>query len=102
MSNLAAVYLRRSESDQSIRGRGGDDDRRITGPQSILKSFLRSDKMLVLIGRGLSNAELAEHLGIGPGTVKTHVRNLLTKLGVRDRVHLFIAAYDAGLVTPAR
>ncbi|WP_063738331.1 MULTISPECIES: response regulator [Streptomyces] len=62
----------------------------------------REHEVLALVGRGLSNAELADHLGIGPGTVKTHVRNLLTKLGARDRVHLVIAAYEAGLATPAR
>ncbi|MFF5808795.1 response regulator transcription factor [Streptomyces sp. NPDC012746] len=50
---------------------------------------------------GTDVEQLAQHhLGIGAGTVKTHVRNLLIKLGARDRVHLVIAAYDAGLVTP--
>lgn len=62
----------------------------------------REHEMLTLVGRGLSNVEIADHLGIGPGTVKTHVRNLLAELGARDRVHLVIAAYDAGLVAPAR
>ncbi|WP_331727233.1 response regulator transcription factor (plasmid) [Streptomyces sp. NBC_00161] len=62
----------------------------------------REHEMLTLVGRGLSNVEIADHLGIGPGTVKTHVRNLLAKLGARDRVHLVIGAYDAGLVAPAR
>ena len=57
----------------------------------------REREILALIARGLSNGEIAEHLGIGPGTVKTHVRNLLHKLGARDRVHLVIIAYRAGL-----
>lgn len=60
----------------------------------------REKEVLTLVGRGLSNHELAGDLGISPGTAKTHVGNLLIKLGVRDRVHLVIAAYDAGLVTP--
>ncbi|WP_405922352.1 response regulator [Streptomyces sp. NBC_00122] len=60
----------------------------------------REREVLTLVGRGLSNRELADDLSISPGTAKAHVANLLTKLGVRDRVHLVIAAYDAGLVTP--
>ncbi|MFE7394891.1 response regulator [Streptomyces sp. NPDC057582] len=62
----------------------------------------REREVLSLVGRGLSNRELADDLGISPGTAKTHVANLLAKLGARDRVHLVIAAYDAGLVTPVR
>ena len=51
---------------------------------------------------GLSNAELATHLHISPGTAKAHVASLLSKLSARDRVHLVIAAYEAGLVSPSR
>ncbi len=57
----------------------------------------REREVLALVGRGLSNAEIAEHLHIGPGTAKTHVRHLLTKLDARDRVHLVIIAYRVGL-----
>jgi DNA-binding NarL/FixJ family response regulator len=59
----------------------------------------REREVLTLVGRGLSNAEIAEQLYIGPATAKTHVARLLTKLGARDRVHLVIAAYEAGLVS---
>jgi DNA-binding NarL/FixJ family response regulator len=57
----------------------------------------REREVLALVARGLSNTEIADHLHIGPGTAKTHVRHLLTKLDARDRVHLVIIAYGAGL-----
>ena len=60
----------------------------------------REREVLALVARGLSNTEIAEHLHIGPGTAKTHVRHLLTKLDARDRVHLVIIAYRAGLARP--
>jgi DNA-binding NarL/FixJ family response regulator len=50
----------------------------------------------------LSNTEIGAHLHIGPGTVKTHIRHLLTKLRARDRVQLVIIAYHAGLATVPR
>ncbi|KKK04832.1 response regulator transcription factor [Micromonospora sp. HK10] len=58
----------------------------------------REREVLTLIGRGLSNAELAEHLRLSLPTVKTHVGRLLTKLAVRDRAQLVIVAYETGLV----
>jgi len=62
----------------------------------------RETEVLTLIGRGLSNDQVAARLTISVKTVKTHVSHLLTKLVARDRAHLVIAAYDAGLVTPRR
>lgn len=61
----------------------------------------REREVLTLVGRGLSNAEIAEQLFICAATAKTHVARLLTRLDARDRVQLVIAAYDAGLVSPS-
>jgi DNA-binding NarL/FixJ family response regulator len=62
----------------------------------------RELQVLTLVGRGLSNAEIAGSLFITTATAKAHVTHLLAKLGARDRVQLVIAAYDVGLVAPSR
>jgi DNA-binding NarL/FixJ family response regulator len=62
----------------------------------------REIEVLTLVGRGLSNQEIAAELTISMGTVKTHIGNLLAKLHARDRAQLVIAAYESGLVTPGR
>ncbi|MGO4458982.1 response regulator [Streptomyces sp. M-16] len=60
----------------------------------------REREVLVLVGRGLSNTEIAEELFISVATAKAHVARLFGKLGARDRVQLVITAYEAGLVAP--
>ncbi|MFJ9447394.1 response regulator [Kitasatospora sp. NPDC101235] len=67
--------------------------------QRVLRAVTgRELEVLTLIGRGLTNTEIAEQLGVSTGTVKTHVGHLLTKLAARDRVQLVITAYRAALV----
>ena len=62
----------------------------------------REREVLTLVGRGLSNAEIAQQLVLSPATAKTHVARVFAKLGARDRAQLVITAYESGLVTPGR
>jgi len=60
----------------------------------------REREVLTLVGQGLTNQEIAEHLHISLATARTHVGHLLTKLTARDRAQLVITAYETGLVAP--
>ncbi|MCX4832678.1 response regulator transcription factor [Streptomyces sp. NBC_01016] len=62
----------------------------------------RERQVLALVARGLNNTEIAEALGLSPLTAKTHVSRIMGKLAARDRAQLVIAAYESGLVAPAR
>ncbi|WUD86203.1 response regulator transcription factor [Streptomyces sp. NBC_00503] len=60
----------------------------------------REEEVLRLVATGLSNPEIAESLTVSLETVKTHVGNVLTKLGAQNRTHAVVIAYESGLVVP--
>lgn len=60
----------------------------------------REAEVLTLIGRGRTNAEIAEHFVLSDSTVKTHVNRIFRKLGLRDRAQAVVVAYETGLVEP--
>jgi DNA-binding NarL/FixJ family response regulator len=69
-------------------------------PASVAELTEREREVLILVGEGLTNQEIAGRLFLSPLTAKTHVSRILAKLGARDRVQLVVFAYEAGLVHP--
>jgi len=92
-SLLFPAAIRRLAAQQARRGpQDGLDGAGLTE---------REREVLRLMAAGLSNVEIAGELYLGVQTVKTHVGNILAKLGARDRTQAVIKAYDTGFVTPA-
>ena len=67
-------------------------------PAALQQLSERELEVLLLVGRGLSNTEIAEKLIVSHATVKTHVRHILQKLSLRDRVQAVVLAYESGLL----
>ncbi|MER7571092.1 response regulator [Streptomyces sp. NPDC057806] len=97
-SLLAPTVTRRLVADL-VRRRRQEAAAEVT-PERLDVLTAREVETLRMLARGLSNAEIASALFVSEHTVKTHVSNVLSKLGLRDRVQAVICAYETGLVAP--
>jgi len=96
---LIAPELTRSLIDAFIRA----PDPSAPPPERLREVLTpREIEVLILLGRGLSNAEIAEALVISEATAKTHVGHILTKLNLRDRALAIVLAYESRLIEPPR
>jgi DNA-binding NarL/FixJ family response regulator len=71
-----------------------------TAEERLAPLTAREREVVTLVGRGLSNDEIAAALLLSPATARTHVGRAMAKLGARDRAQLVVAAYETGLVEP--
>jgi DNA-binding NarL/FixJ family response regulator len=94
---LAPRVTRRLIEEFARRPAGAGPD-----PAALARLTAREREALELMARGLSNAEMAASLYVSEHTVKTHVGNVLAKLGLRDRIQAVILAYEVGLVQPGQ
>ncbi|MET9800027.1 response regulator transcription factor [Streptomyces sp. NPDC006368] len=86
----------------ALRGLAAEYGRRapVAAPPWVARLTEREAEVLRLMATGLTNAEIAERLHVGPATAKTHVAAVLAKTGARDRTQAVIVAYESGFITP--
>ncbi|GAA2955874.1 MULTISPECIES: response regulator transcription factor [Streptomycetaceae] len=86
----------------AVRGLAAEYGRRraAAAPAWVARLTEREAEVLRLMASGLTNAEIAGRLAVGPATAKTHVAAVLAKTGARDRTQAVIAAYESGFITP--
>ncbi|MFD3487882.1 response regulator [Streptomyces sp. NPDC058665] len=84
----------------ALRGLAAEYARRQPAAPWARRLTEREADVLRLMVTGLTNAEIAGRLGVGPATVKSHVAAVLAKTGVRDRTQAVIAAYESGFISP--
>ena len=100
---LLAPRLTRRLIEAFVAGSAvGPADASAPAGRELEKLTPREREVLALVGRGKSNGEIAERLVLSPLTAKTHVARLFSKLGVRDRAQLVVAAYESGLIVARR
>ncbi|WP_137994758.1 response regulator transcription factor [Streptomyces vilmorinianum] len=86
----------------AVRGLAAEHARRRppVAPPWVARLTEREAEVLRQVATGLTNAEIAGRMGVGPATVKTHVAAVLAKTGARDRTQAVILAYESGFVSP--
>jgi DNA-binding NarL/FixJ family response regulator len=101
---LLAPRLTRRLIEAFVAGGGGPgapvDEAQRQAAERLRELTPREHEVLTLVGRGLSNNEIAERLVLSPLTAKTHVARLFAKLAARDRAQLVVTAYETGVVVP--
>lgn len=103
LDGIRAVHAGRAVLDPAVADHVvGALNRSTPAPAGDPRLTAREVDVLTLIAEGLTNAEIATRLVVAETTVKTHVGNLLMKLGARDRVALVVLAYAMGLADPVR
>ncbi|MEV0425620.1 response regulator [Micromonospora sp. NPDC049836] len=96
---FAPSVLKRLVESYATRPRSGAGAAPVT-PADLHALTTREREVLRLVGQGMSNLELAEHLVISEATVKTHLNRIMAKLHLASRAQAVVLAYESGLVTP--